>query len=175
MPLPKVEAPLATATKASQVQGGTAVVAESSRSGALLGLGLFVLVAALVAVLVFRDDDSPKSAAQTEEGAEPAPLSEAVPDDQPVGIDINEKAPSAEELREAALSQLEEKLNAASLWSTVSVSSSSDSVISVVTGTCEDPDMRPVLAEAAGALRGVGFTALECVAKHGELLFELPL
>lgn len=178
MPLPSVETPLATATKSSQVKGGTAIESETS-SAVLLIVGGIALAGLIAAVLIIASDSSGEKpsdsvAVETAVASENRMQANVRPE-SPVGISLELEEPGNDEQRRRVLAQLDRDLSDARLWSTVGIVDGEEAVVSVVSSTCEQEDMRPTLLASSESLQKVGFTTVRCLAKHGAQVFELGL
>jgi hypothetical protein len=173
--MPTTVAPISASTRGS-VQGGTAMAEDGP--GSLLVLGVIVAVAAGVAIFIFTtrggNQDASASAKSLAAPTATAPRAPA-PKPRPAGIQIDEPDTSRDLAREEGLGELEDALNGARLWSTVSVSPESDETVTVRSGSCADEAMAPTLAKATGGLRALGFDKLQCLEKHGALVFEQGL
>lgn len=178
MPLPKVEGPLATATKASHVKGGT-VLADDESPLMLWVLGALLLIGIGVAIVVLLGDDKSavpaQAVAREDMVAAEGRVNSQISTDPEIGMATQPGEPSDAEERRRALSNLDQTLSDARLWATVSVDSEDANAVSVVSSACEQAEMRPSLQSSAAPLLALGFASIRCVAKHGALVFELKL
>ncbi len=171
MPLPE------NRKRSETIAGGTAVSHESHAS-LWIGIGALVLVAAGVAFAAMRDDSSETATTTTQPVEDEAIDEAALPQEAPVldtgdvGISLDEAPTSEDEERRQAVASLEQGLSERRLWSTVSVQGN---VLSLVSGACSDEGMRPTISAFASALADAGFTAIRCLEKHGEQVFEQAL
>jgi hypothetical protein len=173
MPLPTVEAPLATATRASEIQGGTSV--DDGGSSWLPWAIAAVLLAGGVAALalLFGGEEESKPAP-----AEVAEVATEVPEEeqQAPGVPAPKASePEKDSAKTEALETLQNNLNGANLWATVTIAGDDDAAVSVRSASCDDAEIRPVLAEAGPGLKSLGFSSVRCLAEHGELIFETEL
>lgn len=174
MPLPAVEAPLATVTRASDVQGGTSVDAEHRLGGWPYLTAAGLLGAALLGYFIFGGSDEPK------QRESPVTIDEVEEDldEQPATTRPARPAlpqPEKDAERTTALETVEATLNASNLWATVRAGGENDRTVSVRSASCDDDEIRPLLREAGPDLKTAGFVLIQCVAEHGELIFEQPL
>lgn len=170
MPLPRAQ----TSTSA-ELSGGTAVDSESSSRSLWIGGGAVAMV--VVGILVFsKGDEEATQEEPTEEPVAALVTPTAVPTDTlPVGIDTTVTGSDLATKRLAALQALETQLNGHRLWATVTMDDGSDSVVSVVSGACEEKAMKPTIVEQAAGLQELGISSVLCRAKHGALVFEQSL
>ncbi len=164
--------------RSDKIAGGTAV-AQESNTGLWIGLGALLLVVAGVVYASTRDRSEKASTTEaasavvevTEPGQTAAEKSPGPGDDE-VGISLDEAPPSPSELREQALASFKQSLDKARLWSKLTAEGST---VSLVSGACADQSMQPTIALAAESLAAVGITAIRCLEKHGEQVFEQSL
>ncbi len=174
------EAPIhvANPTRNSAQQGGTALV-QSNRTPVLWALAGFALLAVGLVYFISKPDSNtpepPQEAETQQEELEASSELAPQPTAQKVGIEIEQEDPEKIQKQDDAIADLQEFLKQESLWSTVQIANSSESIVEVVTKTCEYDAMKPTLQKAAQKLREASFTTIHCIAEHGELLFKISL
>lgn len=166
---------------ATQVQGGTVVEAGSQRV-TLIAAGLLLGVVVLVLTMGNNNDKdvAPVADAADVERTDEVVATEVVRSaptntDQVVGFSGVEKVADPEVDRKAALRGVANRLGSVRLWATVLADRDSDSLVVVTSSSCAEPAMKSELTKSSALLRKVGFETLQCVEKHGALVFELGL
>ena len=179
MPLTVTRTPLASIADNTPGQGGTALQSGSSPNwlwiaGAVLVVG--------IAILVFSggssNDDKTEAAIEVDDSDEDAPI-----EDNTRSVNTTRSAPNeietanteVKQSKREVISELESLLNQSRLWVTLSVLATSDSTLSIVSGSCEDAAMKTIIRKSAAKLKAVAFVDVHCFAKHGELLFSETL
>ena len=181
--MPIAESPLSsTAQRNAGGQGGTALQPESNKLWIIAGVAILTVIA--IVVIQARSSStneglsSSKTQVETEvetDVDENAPIAITPTEQTPIGIELEQEDTEKIEIQRQAISELTETLKRARLWTTISISTASDSVLSIVSGACEDEAMKPNIQKVAATLKTAEFTTVRCVAKHGALLFELSL
>lgn len=154
--------------------GGTTVERRASPLGPVAAGALAI---ALVLVLVRGgggggEPQAPAEEVDQAEAAGPAPAAPPEGAARPARtLEIPPAGPAGPDPR-AAAAELARALGRQRLWS--SVQASGDRV-EVRSGSCEDPEMGPMIDAARPALRDAGLTRLRCLAQSGAVVFERDL
>ncbi len=165
-----------------KTQGGTVVESGSNRV-TLIALGLLLTV--VVAVVLVGRAASSEETDSTRSGTGDAgdlttdpDLDTSTPpsdDDTSVGFTDDDEDPVTTSDKELALESIQRELGARRYWSTVTADPETQTIITVSSSSCTDPDMKSLLTNTGPQLLAVGFVTLRCAAKHGGLVFELEL
>lgn len=159
-------------------QGGTALA--PSRLPWIAG-GVAALAVVVGAVLWAGGDVEPEAEAAAGIAADAgaadaaAAVVEAAGEPTEIADQTDDPHDRAVAARSAAAQSLEALLSGQRLWSRVSIDELEPEVVVVRTAACDDPAMRPALAEARADLVEAGFSRLRCIARHGGKVFEEPL
>lgn len=159
-------------------KGGTSAVEPSTPVGLIAG-GVCVLVAVVVAVVVFtRGDGDPKSDGTTDESGERAARVTAGSASSDAGANDEDeelspaRGSNGSAVRIEALAALADQLKSERLWSDVATDRLDANTLVVRTQYCDDERLRSTVSDLRDTLSAAGFTALKCFEQHGALVFE---
>lgn len=163
---PKCRAKMPSRAPSSVTAGGLALP-ESESGGFLWGL---LAIVALVGGLTLATWPRAKSLLGMMPDANPAAVDEATEEDadEPAAA----ASPPAEKPRPDGAAELRDALAQAELYSKIR---DRGTVLEIESSECESNELKAIINRQTTVLKESGYTAVRCVALHGEEMFKRPL
>lgn len=154
--------------RGTHLEGGTAVASTGSKTPLVVAVAVGVVVIGAIAYFGLRKSEKPAVQQLTTEETQPTAGPETETPAQPTEQPAQPTGPNALDIA----ANLERALKKQRLWSTVSVVGDH---VDVRSGSCEDPEMKPLLDGAAPSFKAAGLTRLRCLEQSGRVVNERDL